>query len=260
MVSKASSAALLTVTAATILAGFGLAALTLSITSMIAVLVVGGTIAGTVHCVLLTQPQALGPPAFRYCVATRMQTMPWWCTVAYGAVLLGSLAGFMTILGPVTSLALLGVVVTLRLGFVIRQKTRTRGPAGDKRATRTALGGARPEPSGTADSASAALLVPEDLMCWSDGHLCWAWRVSYGQLAHAHGHHLEQLALQRRHYLDELERRHPTGFAAWISHGARAPSNPARYLASPTHPGPHVPGPHVPGDPEHPTGVTTSDP
>lgn len=108
------------------------------------------------------------------------------------------------------------------------------------------------------ETAAAAASVGEDLTRWSDEQLCWAWRVSYGQLAHAPGHKLDRLALQRRRYLDELERRNPTGFAAWLGSGARAPSNPARYITSPTLPVPHVSS--DPGDPGDPTGATLNDP
>lgn len=38
------------------------------------------------------------------------------------------------------------------------------------------------------------------------------------------------LAAFRRQVLDELERRNPSGFGQWMASGARAPSDPARYL------------------------------
>jgi hypothetical protein len=67
---------------------------------------------------------------------------------------------------------------------------------------------------------------------WSDAELCRAWRVSYAQLqTHGGAARAEHLAEQRRTYLDELQRRSPAGFAAWIASGARAGGDPARYLS-----------------------------
>ena len=65
----------------------------------------------------------------------------------------------------------------------------------------------------------------------SDEELCWAWRRSFARLVHAT--ELEAVALlaeQRRGYLDELERRHPARFAAWISSGARAAGDPTPFF------------------------------
>jgi hypothetical protein len=65
----------------------------------------------------------------------------------------------------------------------------------------------------------------------TDTQLCQRWRASYlnlqGQPSEA-----EAMALVReRHgYLDELERRNPSGFAAWLASGAWASSNPLPYL------------------------------
>lgn len=75
---------------------------------------------------------------------------------------------------------------------------------------------------------------------WSDTELCLAWQASYIQLQRRTGAAwIELLAEQRRTYLDELQRRDPTGFAAWMASGARAASDPMRYLTAPhpvTHP------------------------
>ena len=92
MVRRASSAALWTATAAAVLVGLGLAALLLSISSMVGLLVVGGTIAGTMHRVLVPQPRALEPSGSEHWAAARMQQLPLCSAVAYGAVLLPSLA------------------------------------------------------------------------------------------------------------------------------------------------------------------------
>lgn len=41
------------------------------------------------------------------------------------------------------------------------------------------------------------------------------------------------IATERRAYLDELERRNPAAFDAWMTSGARAPSDPSRYFIPP---------------------------
>jgi hypothetical protein len=69
---------------------------------------------------------------------------------------------------------------------------------------------------------------------WSDAELCLAWQASYVQLQRRTGAAwIEHLAEQRRTYLNELQRRDPTGFATWIASGARAASDPTRYLTGP---------------------------
>lgn len=57
------------------------------------------------------------------------------------------------------------------------------------------------------------------------------WRVSYLTLAGDRDPGVvDHVTLARRRYLDELERRDPTGFQRWITAGARAASDPARYI------------------------------
>ncbi|WP_219414502.1 hypothetical protein [Pseudonocardia nigra] len=61
--------------------------------------------------------------------------------------------------------------------------------------------------------------------------LCRAWRVSYLRLQHAAGAtELDGTAQIRQRYLDELERRDLAGFRRWIDSGARAASDPARFI------------------------------
>lgn len=68
---------------------------------------------------------------------------------------------------------------------------------------------------------------------WSERELCHAWQRTYVQLQrHTDAAWTEHLAQTRRTYLDELQRRDPTGFAAWIASGARAASDPSRYLTT----------------------------
>ena len=64
--------------------------------------------------------------------------------------------------------------------------------------------------------------------------LCWAWRRSYLALGdvRAPQAHLGVVIL-RQMYLDEMERRDPDGFRAWIESGARAAGSPDRFLRRP---------------------------
>jgi hypothetical protein len=68
---------------------------------------------------------------------------------------------------------------------------------------------------------------------WSEQELCQAWQRTYVQLQrHTDAAWTEHLAQTRCTYLDELQRRDPNGFAAWIASGARAASDPMRYLTT----------------------------
>lgn len=72
----------------------------------------------------------------------------------------------------------------------------------------------------------------------TDEQLCWAWRTSYAQLQRGPAPtQAAAFADRRSAYLNEIARRHPDGFARWIASGARAGSDPTRFLHPPT--GPH---------------------
>jgi hypothetical protein len=62
--------------------------------------------------------------------------------------------------------------------------------------------------------------------------LCQAWRASFTALdTVARPEDRARVVQRRQEYLDALERRDPRGFARWIGLGARAASDPGRYLA-----------------------------
>jgi hypothetical protein len=66
---------------------------------------------------------------------------------------------------------------------------------------------------------------------WTDEELCWAWRCSFSRVQRAgDAAELARAAQERRSYLDEIERRDPHGFTTWMRDGARAGSDPRRYL------------------------------
>lgn len=62
----------------------------------------------------------------------------------------------------------------------------------------------------------------------SAAELCLAWRRSFTELRRVD--HWAATIDVRRAYLDELERRYPEQFAAWLASGPRAASDPARYF------------------------------
>lgn len=65
----------------------------------------------------------------------------------------------------------------------------------------------------------------------TDPELCMAWRHSFVALQRTDDvKELTEIAGLRQQILDGLERRNPKGFGDWLASGARAPSNPARYL------------------------------
>ncbi|WP_329059824.1 hypothetical protein [Amycolatopsis sp. NBC_01480] len=73
-------------------------------------------------------------------------------------------------------------------------------------------------------------LVAADL---ATDELCVAWRRSYLELLRAVDEPTRQrVVVQRQEYLDELERRDSLGFARWLDSGARAGSDPRRFLTS----------------------------
>lgn len=94
---------------------------------------------------------------------------------------------------------------------------------------------------GSADTAATeagvAGLLKADPAVLSTAELCRAWRVSYLKLQNARvPEALEDAAELRRRYLDELARRQPEGFRRWLGDGARAASDPSRYIRPPSAP------------------------
>lgn len=65
----------------------------------------------------------------------------------------------------------------------------------------------------------------------NSAQLCRGWRVSFLAVVSAKSEaELELLARKRRLYLDELERRNPAGFRAWLESSPGASSDPEPYL------------------------------
>ena len=76
---------------------------------------------------------------------------------------------------------------------------------------------------------SADELAPP-LTC-TDEELCRAWQRTFAQLLQPNDFEVVALVAERRRgYLDELERRHPARFEAWIRSGFRAAADPTPFF------------------------------
>jgi hypothetical protein len=65
----------------------------------------------------------------------------------------------------------------------------------------------------------------------TDEELCRDWCASYRALGATYsGRKFIRIVEERGGYLDELERRNPAGFAAWLASGATAADNPLPYM------------------------------
>ncbi len=90
------------------------------------------------------------------------------------------------------------------------------------------------------------LLPLPDCSQLSDEALCRCWRMSFPALqsdpsTSPSATDALHLARTREAYLDEIERRDPRGFARWLESGARAGSDPAKFLTPRDHPPPPQP-------------------
>jgi hypothetical protein len=71
---------------------------------------------------------------------------------------------------------------------------------------------------------------PMDLSTLTDEQLCYRWRVSYLALLHSSAGQMKETVVERQNYLDEFERRNPSGFDAWLASGPLASASPMPYL------------------------------
>ena len=86
---------------------------------------------------------------------------------------------------------------------------------------------------------AAGTASPPDVQALSTTELVLAWRRSYAELAAARtALELQRAAGWRRQLLDELEQRDGLGVERWLRSGARAASDPSRFLQRPSGPSP----------------------
>lgn len=155
-----------------------------------------------------------------------------WPVLHRHSVMAGCL-GTLVLTGLVATLGLsgAGIVGLLLVGALplLLPHERSDEPAGLACRPSTAAAPASPELPELVDVGEEPL---ESVVAgWTDEELCWAWRCSFSRLQRAsNADGLARVGEERRVYLDEIERRDPRGFAAWMRNGARAASDPGRYL------------------------------
>ncbi len=88
---------------------------------------------------------------------------------------------------------------------------------------------AAPEPEGR--TVPSAPTMP-NVTAMTIGELCQAWRHSFTVLAKSNAGGRLRVVELRQACLDELQVRDPAGFARWLGAGARAASDPSRFLLS----------------------------
>jgi hypothetical protein len=131
-----------------------------------------------------------------------------------------AVAGMGATVGPVAAVCLV-VLLLAGAGWAAWRVHRGLG---------TVTGAAPAAPSVPAPVRSRPVVPVVEL---SVGELCVAWRRSYGELQRVTDEETRQeITRRRRDCLDELERRDPVGFARWLASGARAGSDPQRYMAA----------------------------
>lgn len=134
----------------------------------------------------------------------------------------GALAGWAS--GGAVAVALLSSPLAVRV--YLRWLASPAGGAGTQldamvRAFACAGGGFGPVPSAM------------DLRMFSDEQLCRAWRTSSAALSEQRpADQRLRLVDERQAYLDELERRHPDGVAAWLASGACLDDDLPSYLTT----------------------------
>jgi hypothetical protein len=154
-------------------------------------------------------------------------------------VLIGLWALLLTILVCLSQPSVADYLLLLahRIGDQLPTKGRRSGPVPDRSSRDLSCGPYSPGMASPATSAPALVevrLPSTALTEISDRELYFAWRVSFVLLQRLQ--EMKHLQAQcrvvglRQRYLDEMERRHPQGFARWLLAGARPASDPSRYL------------------------------
>jgi hypothetical protein len=199
---------------ATVIGGVGIAAagLSLPVSSILTTAVVTGIMGYTVHRLVAgTDAAQLGFPTGAA------------ATVSAPAIASVAFAGLVTMLG----LAAGALVPLLAATWVISTWYAARSGAGRTPARPTSVGDHTQVDAEPANSIQA-YPCPASL---TDEQLCLAWRTSYTALRSVHDlAERTRLVATRADFLDELELRAPSSFALWMATGARAASNPGRYL------------------------------
>ena len=135
-----------------------------------------------------------------------------------------AIAGVITVVDAPTATAVLGAVllVSLWLGWRLWRGRRVARP--------TAVATPAATPVGPPTMLRTPPIRPTSDLPTDE--LCLIWRRSYFQLQRAADERTRQQIIRaRQECLDELERRDRPGFVRWLASGARAGSDPGRFLS-----------------------------
>jgi hypothetical protein len=145
-----------------------------------------------------------------------------------GGISVGAFFGYASLLGP--GVLLLAVAVLAGSPYAVTTFRRwlrsVRTPtAAQLDAVARAFAYANPE--------SAQFQPPPELHDLTDEQLCKRWRASYrASRRRSSAVKLIAAVAERQMYLDELEHRNASGFAAWLAAGPETAENPLPYLTS----------------------------
>jgi hypothetical protein len=142
-----------------------------------------------------------------------------------------ALTGLVLLLGSASGPALLLLMITFSVWLWRRSRSRSRTApwVNPWRAVRDCLLRTAQQPQQEPVAQQPySMPVPEDL---STHELCLAWQRTYLVLLDvAADTPRDNIVALRGRLLDEIERRDPAGFTRWLETGARAGSDPGRYL------------------------------
>lgn len=175
--------------------------------------VLGGLCGAGLHRHRYTQP-APGRYVLAACI---------WTTVGVIAF-----AGFAAFIGAVALLGALLLTATCPPAVRVLA-VRVPWAATPPQHSEPAVEGLRPAPA-----PQHAPEPAQNLQELDSSELCWRWRTSFTALQHT-ATPAGRLSLieTRAALLDEMARRNPQGFRCWLNDGARAASDPTRYLHDP---------------------------
>jgi hypothetical protein len=175
--------------------------------------VLGAVVGGVVH---LRDVQRASPRS-SMSVLRDSAVLAGLATVAICAVIVGLVVLLGTASGPVI------VILVLASTLWARRALHRASPSASAVRDEQVLSGLEPN-----REVSGPPVVAADM---PTAELCLAWRRSYLVLIETpFGARRDEIVSRRRELLDELERRDHAGFVRWIDTGARAASDPGRYL------------------------------
>lgn len=222
-----------------ILVGVGSVAALISIPPPLLILVIAVSVTGGGSVGGILQHALFGRLDVARLVRLTLVLVPVSAAFAGWAVLIGVWALLLTVLVCLSQPSVAGSLLLLahRIGDQLPTKGRRSGPVRDPSGLDPSRAPYAPRtviPAPSAPALTELRLPSTALTEISDRELCFAWRVSFVLLQRLQEmRHIQaqcRVVGLRQLYLDEMERRHPQGFARWLLAGARPASDPSRYL------------------------------